>query len=56
MTGTDSRVYALCMPRFWSKKQVQLVEVPEIEQRTFEQGQVVNGLAGGQDRAQQTFC
>ena len=56
MTGTDSRVYALCRPRFRSKKQVQLVEVPEIEQRTFEQGQVVNGLAGGQDRAQQTFC
>ena len=31
----------------------QLVEVPEIEQWTFEQVQVVDGLAGGQDRAQQ---
>ena len=31
-------------------------EVSEVEQWTFEQVQVVDGLAGGQDRAQQPFC
>ena len=40
--GTDSCVYALWMPRDRGKLRGQLVEVPKIEQRTFEQLQVVD--------------
>ena len=56
--GTDPRVSALWMPRDRGKLQDQLVEVP---QRTFEQLQVVDVLAVGeeklvpQQRVQQRF-
>ena len=45
--GTDSRVYALFWPRFFGKLRDQLVKVPKIEERTFEQLQVANFLAFG---------
>ena len=57
--GTDLRVYPLWMPRDRGKLRGQLVEVPKIEQRTFEQFQVVDVLAVGevklvpQERVQQ---
>ena len=44
------------MRQLVGKLRNQLVEVLEVEQWTFEQVQVVDGLAGGQDRAQQPFC
>ena len=43
--GADSHVYASWRPRDRGKLQVQLVEVPKIEQWTFEQLQVVDVLA-----------
>ena len=46
--GTDSRVYAPCWPRVFGKLRDQLVKVPQIEERTFEQLQVVNVLAFGE--------
>ena len=48
--GTDSRVYAPCWPRVFGKLRDQLVKVPKIEERTFEQLQVVNVLAFGEVR------
>ena len=50
-----------CRPRFCGKLQGQLVEVPKVEQRAFEQLQVVDVLAVGelksvpQERVQQRF-
>ena len=38
------------------KTSAELWQVPEIEQWTFEQVQVVDGLAGGQDRAAIEWC
>ena len=47
--GTDSCFfYALWRPRFCGKLRDQLVEVPKIEQRTFEQSQVVDFLTVGE--------
>ena len=43
--GTDPRVYAPCWPRVLGTIQDQLVKVPKIEERTFEQLQVVDVLA-----------
>ena len=60
-SGTDTRVVALWMPRDRGKLRDQLVEVPKIEQRTFEQLQVVDVLAVGevkllpQERVQHRF-
>ena len=46
--STDLCVLALLMPRDRGKLQDQLVEVPKIEQRTFEQLQVLGVLAVGE--------
>ena len=57
--GTDSRVYAQCCPRVLGNLQDHWVEVPKIEQWTFELLQVVDVLAFGevklvpQERVQQ---
>ena len=63
--STDSHVYALCWPRVFGKLRDQLVKVPKIEERTFEQLQVANFIAFGevklvsqerQDRAQRWYA
>ena len=46
--GTDARVHALCCPRGFGKLRDQLVKVPKIEERTFEQLQVINVFAFGE--------
>ena len=57
--GTGLCVYALWMPRDGGKLQDQMVGVPKIDQRTFQQLQVVDILAAGevkqvpQERVQQ---